>query len=456
MMESTAHAVTWNALEKLGFRFAFLFIILFIVLLDWSVNVVFALLYYELGMAQLLDSVVGAVGRHVFGIAGTIVSPYDGQHNDRVYIYLLYGIMTVVALVGTAIWSVLDRHRPHYRTLYYWLTTIVRYYLAFTLFLFALEKFFKLQFPDLEWFVLHQPVGDMTPMQLAWAFFGYSGSYNLFMGFAESAPLLLLSRRTMTLGALLTVATLANVVAVNFSYDVHAKMYPLAMLLMALFLLLPQLSRLKRFFVDGEAVSLKPIEAPVLKTRRVRLAKTVVKFLLIGSVLVVSVRDYVGYRARGSERELAKREAGVSGVFDVRTFVVNTDTLADDNPATWRTLYLGGARERVQLAGDSLLTVRVGVEQQTLQVYANDRELTRRAQEIFDEFGANAQTAMMLDSVLVAREAMSIMQFESRGASTLLLRGVIRGDSVVVTAQRRPREATDFRLIRHGFHWVTE
>lgn len=62
----------------------------------------------------------------------------------------------------------------------------------------------------------------------------------------------------------------------------------------------------------------------------------------------------------------------------------------------------------------------------------------------------------MLDFVLVTRQAMSIVQFESRGASTLLLRGVIRGDSVVVTAQRCPREATDFRMIRHGFHWVTE
>jgi hypothetical protein len=51
----------------------------------------------------------------------------------------LYGIMAVAALVGTTMWSALDRHRPHYGTLYYWLTTIVRYYLAFTLFLFVLE-----------------------------------------------------------------------------------------------------------------------------------------------------------------------------------------------------------------------------------------------------------------------------------------------------------------------------
>jgi hypothetical protein len=127
----------------------------------------------------------------------------------------------------------------------------------------------------------------MTPMQLDWACFGYSGSYNLFMGLAKSAPLPLLSRRTMRLGSPLTVATVGNVVAVNVSYDVLAKMYTSAMLLMAPFLLRPKLSRLKRFFVDGDAVSLKPIEAPVLKTRRMRVAKSVVKFLRIGSVLVV-------------------------------------------------------------------------------------------------------------------------------------------------------------------------
>ncbi len=157
--------------------------------------------------------------------------------------------MAVVAVLGAIIWSVLDRKRTNYQTLYYWLTVIVRYYLAFTLFIFALEKFFKMQFPDLGFYTLTEPLGDMSPMSLAWAFFGYSYGYNVFMGIAESAALLLLFRRTTTFGAILTLATLANVMAVNYNYDVHAKMYPTALFLMAFFLLLKDVNEINQIFL---------------------------------------------------------------------------------------------------------------------------------------------------------------------------------------------------------------
>lgn len=39
--------------------------------------------------------------------------------------------------------------------------------------MFALEKFFKIQFPDLGYYTLTEPLGDMSPMSLAWAFIEY-------------------------------------------------------------------------------------------------------------------------------------------------------------------------------------------------------------------------------------------------------------------------------------------
>ena len=208
--------------------------------------------YYEKGFAEFLDAIVAWAGTYIFHVEYTILSPYDGQHNDRAYTYLLYFSMAMIALSGTIIWSVSDRKRTNYQTLYYWLTAIIRYYLAFTLFLFALEKFFKMQFSDPGFYMLTERVGDLSPMSLAWAFFGYSYGYNIFMGIAESAALLLLFRRTTTFGAILTLITLANVMAVNFNYDVHAKMYPTALFVMAFSLLIPHLNRLFKFFFTSQ------------------------------------------------------------------------------------------------------------------------------------------------------------------------------------------------------------
>src|SRR5215475_4198522 len=110
----------WNVYKKIAFRFCFIYFILFIVLLDWSVNIVFAYLYYYGHVSNILDGIISWIGKYLFHIPYTIVSPYDGQHNDRTYVYLLYFTMAGVESLGTIVWSVLDRKSANYDTLYYW------------------------------------------------------------------------------------------------------------------------------------------------------------------------------------------------------------------------------------------------------------------------------------------------------------------------------------------------
>lgn len=452
----SAEILSWNSYKKTGFRFAFIFFILFIILLDWSVNPVFSYVYYEGGLAEFLDTIINQTGKNLFHISYTIISPYDGQHNDRTYTYLLYFIMAMLALAGTIIWTVLDRKRTNYDTLYYWLTTIIRYYLAFTLFLFALEKFFKLQFPDLGLYLLSEPVGNLSPMNLAWAFFGYSYGYNIFMGIAESAALLLLFRRTMTLGAILTLFTLANVMAVNYNYNVHAKMYPTALFVMTLFLLIPQLNSLFRFFFTGEATSLPVIKSPVFKKRWITISKAVLKLLLIGYFLVFMVKDYIGYKQRRVVREINKSQSGISGVYDVHTFVMNQDTLSTENPLRWNKVVLGGARERILLKGDSTAYIDVSVDKKEMFVYGNRNELAIKDQEICNELGFRETMNVDMDSVFVARQIKSRFQFGFIDSTTLWLKGRIKNDSVFITAKRQPVKPEDFRLMKNGFQWITE
>lgn len=456
MANQSTETLPWNIYRKIAFRFAFIFFILFIVLLDWSVNPVLSYFYYEGGFAKFLDVIIAWTGKYIFHIPHIIISPYDGQHNDRTYIYLLYFTMAMVAILGTITWSLLDRKRTNYKTLYYWLTTIIRYYLAFTLFLFALEKFFKTQFPDLGFYTLSEHVGNMSPMSLAWAFFGYSYGYNVFMGIAESAALLLLFRRTMTFGAILTLITLANVMAVNFNYDVHAKMYPTALFLMAFSLLIPNLNRLFKFFFTNQTTSLPAIQAPVFKKRWVNISKSILKILLIGYFIIFSVKDYIEYRHRKDTREINKTQSGISGIYDVHTFVINNDTLSNENSLRWNQIVMGGARERIRLKGDSVAFMDLSVDKKEILVYGDRINLAIKEQEIYNELGLQESMYIDVDSILVARQIKNRFQFELIDSTTLLLKGRIKNDSVFITAKKQLTEIKDFRLIMNGFHWITE
>nr|WP_299384194.1 hypothetical protein [Allomuricauda sp.] len=455
MEKRTIMASSWKGHQKIAFRFAFIFFILFIVFLDWSVNPLLSKLYYYGPLSTILDGIIPWIGKELFDIPYLIVSPYDGQHHDRTYVYLLYFTMAVVAAIGAAVWSLLDRKRPNYQVLYYWLTVLVRYYLAFTMFLFALEKFFKMQFPDLGYYTLTERVGDMSPMHLAWAFFGYSYTYNIFMGIAESAALLLLFRRTTTLGALLTLITLSNVIAVNFSYDVHAKMYPTALGIMALFLLLRDGHRIIQFFLTGKAVSLPVIKAPVFQKKWMTISKIGLKTLVIGYFLIFLVNDYIDYRSRSEARQDAK--SSYAGLYDVTWFVVNKDTLAQDDPSRWNQLILGDrVLEAVRFQADSTAYISVLADKNQIIVYGDRNDLAVKTQEIYNEKGLSDETWMNMDATLVARQIASSFQFKLTDSNTLMLNGMIKNDSVLITAKRKHINIEEFRLMRRRFHWINE
>jgi hypothetical protein len=361
-----------------------------------------------------------------------------------------------MAAIGTILWSFLDRKRLSYDTAYYWLTGILRYYLAFTLFLFALEKFFKMQFPDPGLYTLTEQVGNLTPMNLALSFFGYSYGYNVFMGIAECAALLLLFRRTMVFGAILTLITLGNVVAVNFSFDVHAKLYPTVLAIMTFFLLLPYLSRLFKFFFTDQSTTLPVLQALVLKKRWMNMTKNAFKFLLIGCFAFLSIKDYMESKQKKKNREMDPAQVAVSGIYDIQSFVVNEDTLSDESPQRWKQLVIEGSRGRIRLPGDSVANMFVSVNDGELLVYKNQKHLSTHEQKIFDEYGFLEATKMNIDSILIARQVMSRFQFALADSTTITIHGTHENNSVSIIAKKRAVDKKNFRLIKNGFHWITE
>jgi hypothetical protein len=323
------------------------------------------------------------------------------------------------------------------------------------MFLFALYKFFKVQFPDLGFYTLTERVGDMSPMHLAWAFYGHSYEYNVFMGVAEGAALLLFLRRTTALGAILIMAALANVIAVNYSYDVHAKMYPTALFIMALILFLRDAKSIFRFFFSNQAISLSTIKEPVYNKRWVRISKSILKVVVIGYFLIASIRNTMSYK--NSIEELLQAKSEYSGFYDIESFALNKDTLSLENPLHWRELIIGdGILEAVRFKEDSVAFVNIRPDKRDLLLYGDPTVLSEKRQEVYNELGIGDDIYYGMDSILVARKKISRFSLESPDSNTLELKGMIGNDSVFITARRRPLDLNEFRLLKRRFNWINE
>ena len=131
---------------------------------------------------------------------------------------------------------------------------------------------------------------------------GFSQVYAGFAGLAEVlAGLLLLSRRTTSLGALMAVAVMANVAIMNSCFDVPVKLHSSMFLLMAVYLVVPELRRFADVFIHNRRVEPVDLGAPVLG-RRLRIARLVAKGGFLLSVVWFAGGLLTAYLGRGGER----------------------------------------------------------------------------------------------------------------------------------------------------------
>ena len=211
----------WSLFELIGFRFSFIYLLLYIIIQNngaypfWG-----GLMSYP---TKLLQKFIPWVGDNILNLSYEITTFTNGS-GDTTYDYVIVFVIFVTAVFGSILWSILDRRRVNYTKLYYWLTVAVRFYVGLMLINYGLVKVIKLQFPSPSFYRLLEPYGDSSPMGLAWTFLGFSKGYNLFMGIAEVAAVLLLFRRTLTFGLIITLMTTANVMTVNYFYDVPVKL----------------------------------------------------------------------------------------------------------------------------------------------------------------------------------------------------------------------------------------
>ncbi|WP_328403854.1 DoxX family protein [Nocardia sp. NBC_00403] len=239
----------WTAATRIAFRLSFVYFGLFCALFP-QIPFVFTGLFAKdlsedtaMGLWGPLGPIFEWTGRLIFG-TDVVLHKYSGSGDQR-FIWAFVFSLLAVAVVATAIWTVLDRHRPNYRILNAWFLLAVRLCLGGQLLWYGVAKMIPTQMPEPSLAALLQPYGEFSPASVLWNQVGSSPVYEILLGCAEVlGGLLLFLPRTATLGAMLSLVSLAQVFVLNMTFDVPVKILALHLLLLSVVLLAPQARRL--------------------------------------------------------------------------------------------------------------------------------------------------------------------------------------------------------------------
>ncbi|HET9711853.1 MAG TPA: hypothetical protein VFP64_08225 [Pyrinomonadaceae bacterium] len=406
----------WHPFTRTAFRFAFVYLLLY--------NLPFPLtaLPYVDKAAEFYNSfwtwLVPRLARAAFN--KEVPSVFNGS-GDRTFDYLLVACLLLIALVITVIWTLFDRKRLSYPTLYRWLNLYVRFSLGTAMIGYGAFKVISSQFPAPTLDRLMQSYGESSPMGLLWTFMGASEAYTMFVGFAEMiSGILLFPRKTSTLGALMSIGVLSNVVALNFSYDVPVKLYSSHLLAMAIFLLLPEARRLWNFFILNRPVECVHVQ-PLF--RRTALHRTALVLASLFLIAVVGVSLYQSYNQR---RLFTGQRSPLYGIWEVEEFSLGQSTPTASAPR-WRRIIFDSPR-RVAVQTTDLLE-RFGA-----QLDQDKRTLTLRKRE---DPGWN-----------------TVLTYEQVSPEVIAIAGALNGSEM--TARLRRTDERKFLLTDRGFHWINE
>ncbi|MGW5438148.1 DoxX family protein [Nocardia asteroides] len=423
---------TWHPLTRLAFRFSVGYLGLFCL---WMAQIsfvflgVFALQLPEDAVAWQMLSLAPVsrwIGEHVFGVQAELTMNGSG---DQAAIWIQCGLVLVAAVLITAVWSVLDRRRRAYPRLWSWFLTVLRLCVGGQMLFYGFAKLIPTQMPEPELATLLTRVGDLSPMAMLWTQVGSSPAYEMSLGAAEVlAGLLLFWPRTATLGAMLSVISMAQVFLLNLTFDVPVKMLSGHLLLMSLVLLAPQARRLANVLVLERDSG--PMTQPALfgSPRRNRWASVVQVaaglWVVVGCVYLGS-QSWTEYGGGAPKPELY-------GIWEVTEFTADATPvppLATD-PLRWQRLIVDAGSAGYQRMDDSIVRVAADFDTEA-------HTMTLTAPPTAPGAATPAVTTFVVDRPAEDR---------------LALRGELDGRPVTLTLTRVDLDS--FPLRGTGFRWV--
>lgn len=313
----------WKEYEKFLFRIAFVFFLLLSFPNSWQWYAEVAhfnwlrLNYRDVYDIARFDSGV-AVSRTFLG--STLIG-------YATWLWTLT-IATAAGLIWTAVVKRRKTERDEYNTLYYWLRVIVRYRAGIGIIGFGFTKLFPVQMPYPSLGVLNTNFGDFTAQKIFWLSVGIVPWYQVFAGIVEClAGAMLFFRRTTTIGAILLMGALGDIVYVNLAYDGGVHVYASYFVLLAAFLLLKDIPGLYRLLITQRTAA--PLDVyPSLKAPWQRYGRWLLKggaFFLF--IFVLFYLQYVNFRYDPYKQPAVAGVKTLRGNYIVSEFRINNRLL---------------------------------------------------------------------------------------------------------------------------------
>jgi hypothetical protein len=331
-----------------------------------------------------------------------------------------------VAIVGTGVWSSVDRRRREYAAAAAWSRLVVRFALAASMLEYGMTTVIPTQFPAPSLETLVTPAGDLTLSAMLWTSIGASPAYEIFTGCVEvlGAALLLFPRTTL-LGALVSFAAATQVFALNMTFDVGLKLISLHLMLLAVFVMAPDLRRLADLLVWNRATTPRREDVLVRAPERRRLA--LVLQLTVGAYLLVM---YTGINVRfwnlGGGGRPRSALYGIWNIEEMSVDGVTRPTLLNDYDRRWKRVIFEDPKAAV----------------------------VQRTDDSFAHYDASVDTAAKTLEIRKAASRAWRAQFayEQPSADRLRLTGTM--DDHRIDARLRLVDPDTLRLLNSRFRWV--
>lgn len=412
----------WSHFHKIAFRFFFVYSLLYLPTV--VVNAIPGMEGEFDPVTKICDPVVIWTGEHVLHLSEPITVRPNGS-GDTTWNYVQVFCFAGVAATGAFIWTIVDFRRPRYRFLNRLLRIAIRYSLAMTMIVYGSVKVIQSQFPSPSMDRLLQPYGESSPMGLLWTFMGASYVYNVFAGAGELlGGLLLTTRRTTLLGALICLGVMLHVAVLNYCYDVPVKLLSTHLVLLDLFLIAPDIGRLVNVFLLDRGVR-PSSEPPLVRGRWLRAGVWILRTAVVAGYLGWTLYDALDSQKKFGD--LAPRSP-LYGIWDIEEMTTDGQDQPPKltNGVRWRRMVFSRQNSAsVQLANDSR---------------------TRFMVEKFDE----ATGSFQLKS---APDQSSEWKYRRPEPNQLLIDGALGDQTIHLKLHKSNRE---FLLRTRGFHWINE
>lgn len=411
----------WTFTQKIFFRFFFVYFVLYCF--------PFPIVSFELTQpliypfTEFMEWLVPRVGWLFFDVTIENPSYFAYRFGDFVFEAIYLFIISMIALMITLGWSVIDRSRLNYEKLEQWFLLYIRYFLAFKMFTYGIHKVIPLQGGFITASSLEQPFGMMEPASLQWKFLAYSKAYKIFTGLGEViGGLMILWRRTATLGALVLTGVLSVVVMLNFCFGIIVKLSSMHYLLIALFVLWNDRRRLMNLLLLNKSTA-PLVYVPLFRSVLWSRLFSMFLFALVACILFQQIdRNRVNWKRLStfSQRPLY-------GIYITDYFIRGADTTfpLQTDSLRWKKITI-----------DGLVSTMVYIHLSTDSVIRSEAQI--------DTLQKTIRYAIKKDSLK--------LNWSCPDSSHLFFSGKWKNDSIKVMMKKY--DLNNYPLYREKFQWI--